>query len=397
VQLGIAAYVDDLGALPIAVHCYDGHRNGHTGMREQLDLLRAHHAPLPDDALLVSDRGTFSAEHLRVLKSHGQAALCAAPWNDYQRLFDDERSRLNWQTASFLSQEQQRRRRANSSLPLDEYRLAVQRHTLAADDPKSSVDVRVIFVHSSASERDERERRESNIAAIRAGLTDLAAKLLRGHPQSTPSSLQRQVVRLLGKRDAAKYFAWHLAPLSDGEREALPPPPKGFTRPTHRLEWSFDASAAEAARVYDGISVLVTNAPTTWSADALFTQYKRQCYVERMHHQLKSPLAVSPVFLKTPRRVEALIHLLSLALIAQQTAERVFRQKESTSTHRDRTTSDQLWSAFETSSVVLTSEGENVVVCPIALRPRASGILRKLGLPSPRSCLSTHLARQPAT
>ena len=63
VQLGVAAYVDDFGALPIAFHCYDGNRNGHTGIREQLQLIRAHQ-PLPANALIVSDRGTFSAEHL---------------------------------------------------------------------------------------------------------------------------------------------------------------------------------------------------------------------------------------------------------------------------------------------------------------------------------------------
>ena len=33
VQVGMAAFVDDFGALPVAMHCYDGNRNGHTGIR----------------------------------------------------------------------------------------------------------------------------------------------------------------------------------------------------------------------------------------------------------------------------------------------------------------------------------------------------------------------------
>lgn len=391
VQLGVAAYVDDLGAFPVAFHCYDGNRNGHTGIREQLQLMRVHQ-PLPANALLVSDRGTFSAEHLIALQSYGQSALCAVPWNDYRTLFDTHRTQLNWQPASFLSQEQQRRRTTGSTLPRDEYRLAVLRHTLTHRDTKTSIPVRVIFVHSTASEREERERRDENVAKIRAGLAELADKLQRGHPQSTSESIQRQVVRLLGQRDAARFFRWQLVPLSADERDARPAPRKGFTRPTHRLEWSFDEAAAAAATTADGISVMVTTAPATDSADQLFTQYKKQCYVERMHHQLKTPLAVSPVFLKTPQRVEALIHLLGLGLVAQQAAERVYRQRASAATGtRDRTTADRLWEAFRSCSVLLEQAPCGTVVRTIRLAERPRRILEVLGLASPRACLGTHL------
>ena len=82
------------------------------------------------------------------------------------------------------------------------------------------------------------------------------------------------------------------------------------------------AAAAAAAAAYDGLSVLVTTAPRTQSADALFTQYKEQNYVELGHHQWKGPLAVRPVFLKTPARVEALVCLMQLALTAYQLLER---------------------------------------------------------------------------
>ena len=261
VQLGVAAFVDDFGAFPLAFHCYDGNRNGHTGIREQLQSMRAGRL-LPDDAVIVSDRGTFSAEHLVTLQSHGQSALCAVPWNDYRALFDAHRTQLNWQPARFLSQEQQRRRATGSTLPRDDYRLAVLRHQLTQRDAKTTVECRVIFVHSTAGEREERERREDNVVAIRAGLAELADKLQRGHPQSTTESIQRQIVRLLGTRDAARFFRWQLIPLTAAEREAWPAPRKGFTRPTHRLEWSFDEVAATASQTADGISVLVTTAST---------------------------------------------------------------------------------------------------------------------------------------
>jgi hypothetical protein len=42
--------------------------------------------------------------------------------------------------------------------------------------------------------------------------------------------------------------------------------------------------------------VLVTTAPRTQSADVLFSQYKEQNDVELIHYQLKTPLAVRPLF-----------------------------------------------------------------------------------------------------
>ncbi len=45
-----------------------------------------------------------------------------------------------------------------------------------------------------------------NITKIHTGLAALQAKLLRGHPQCTIASITRQVVQLLGKKDAARYL-----------------------------------------------------------------------------------------------------------------------------------------------------------------------------------------------
>src|SRR5205085_8979436 len=96
--------------------------------------------------------------------------------------------------------------------------------------------------------------------------------------------------------------------------------------PGHRLVYAFDAAAAEADTAYDGLSALLTTSPVTKSGDTLFTEYKQQAYVELGHHQWKTPLAVRPVFLKSPRRVEALLCLLYLALTAYQLLERLYRR-----------------------------------------------------------------------
>jgi hypothetical protein len=120
------------------------------------------------------------------------------------------------------------------------------------------------------------------------------------------ASITRQVVRLLGHKGAARYFTWQLVPLDATEQAALPPPARGHRRPTHRLDFRYDAAAAQADEAHDGLAVLVTTAAVTQSADLLFSHFiKQKNDVEMLHHQWKTPLAVSPVFLKSPRRVEA--------------------------------------------------------------------------------------------
>ena len=77
-------------------------------MTEQL-ARRSQHLRQPE-LTMISDRGTFSAGPLGRLSAAGYQALVAAPWEEVQQLFDQQRSRLKWKQASYLSLEQQRRR-----------------------------------------------------------------------------------------------------------------------------------------------------------------------------------------------------------------------------------------------------------------------------------------------
>src|SRR5439155_15034771 len=134
------------------------------------------------------------------------------------------------------------------------------------------------------------------------------------------------VGKLFGQRGAARYFRWELQPLTAEERAALPTPGRGCRRATHRFVYHFDAAGAAAEARYDGLSVLVTTAPRSESAAALFTEFKQQNEVELAHHQWKTPLAVQPVFLKNPRRVEALVHLLLNTLMSYHLLQRQYRR-----------------------------------------------------------------------
>jgi transposase len=70
IQVGLTSVVDELGAVPLLGQCLDGNQNGHTAIRQQCDWLLAEGLLRPG-SLMISDRGTFSVEHVARLHRHG--------------------------------------------------------------------------------------------------------------------------------------------------------------------------------------------------------------------------------------------------------------------------------------------------------------------------------------
>jgi len=193
--MGLTSVVDELGAVPLLGLCLDGNQNGHTAIRQQCDWLYAEKLLRPG-AVMISDRGTFSLEHVARLHRNECHVLCSVPWADYSALYDAQAEGLNWQRASYLSLEQQRRRETGSSLPQESYDLAVLRHTLTDPETHEPIPCRVIFVYSTADAAICRETRERDLVRLREGLEAIAATVARGHPQTTPATIARRVVRL---------------------------------------------------------------------------------------------------------------------------------------------------------------------------------------------------------
>jgi transposase len=395
IHAGVCVAVDALGAVPVFGHATDGNHNGHTAVAEQLALLREN-LPLRR-LLLVSDRGTFSARHVARCQREGFSVLCAAPWNDYRALYDAHRERLRWQQASYLSLEQQRRRQCASTLPHEHYELAVLRHHLTDPDTAANIPCRVIFVYSTADAAVARSTREKAVAKITAGLQHLARSVSAGRRHTGPEAVARRVAKLFGRRGAARYFRWELQPLTPEEQAGLPPPARGCLRPTYHFVYHYDAARAEADAEYDGLSALVTTAPQTESGDALFSEFKQQNEVELAHHQWKTPLAVHPVFLKNPRRVEALVHLLLIALMAYYLLQRLYRQRvePDAAASEKRTTAETILRAFQGYTLRVERRPCGRVVHTTRLTARQRQVLQRLNFPTPAELLRARLPHAP--
>lgn len=394
IHAGLCTVVDEWGALPIFGHTVDGNRNGHTAAAEQLALLKKHLKPA--ELTFISDRGTFSAGHLLRLSRSGFAAIAAAPWDDFRSLFDAQQKHLKWKRASYLSIEQQRRR-TQGNLPQEHYDLAVVRHTLIERESGETIPCRVIFVFSTADQKVALKNREKSVAKIRDALAHIQRSVTEGRRNTDPTSIARRVGKAMGERQAAAYFRYEMKPLNKQEQQQLPPPGRGCKRAVYRFEFSYDAKAAERDATYDGYSVLVATTPTTMSADQAFTKYKQQAHSELANHEFKTPLAVHPIFLKNPRRVEALVFLMMITLTLYFLLQRLYRQ----SVPRDaplkdqRTTTQTLFRAFSRYALLIHKTRLGREVQPTRLTNRQREILNQLGFDTPAQILSRRLPRAP--
>jgi len=159
----------------------------------------------------------------------------------------------------------------------------------------------------------------------------------------------------------------------------------------------YDQAAAERDAAYDGYSALVTTAPLTRSADELFRKYKEQCYSELANHEFKTPLAVHPVFLKSPHRVEALIFLMLIALTAYFLVQRLYRQQlpKDAQPKERRTTTHTILHAFTNYTLLLHRTRLGRVVQTTRLTTRQRELLEHLGFPTPAQILNRRLPRAP--
>ena len=92
------------------------------------------------------------------------------------------------------------------------------------------------------------------------------------------------------------------------------------------LSWHSGQAAIDAEAAADGWYALLTNLePGQASPEQVFRRYKGQHAAGRRYGEFKGPLAVAPLFLKTNRRIAALITVICLALLIFCLAKRQVR------------------------------------------------------------------------
>lgn len=170
--------------------------------------------------------------------------------------------------------------------------------------------LRRVFVWSSARSGAARVAREKKLARATGDLERLG-RGLGGRHYPTAKEVEERVATIARERRVKSYLRAEVS--TDAAGKPI-------------LAWHFDAEALAAEAATDGWYALLTNLGAT-EADAaeVLRRYKGQEVVERRYGNFKGPLAAAPMFLKSNRRIEALISVICLALLIFSLVERAVR------------------------------------------------------------------------
>jgi len=175
---------------------------------------------------------------------------------------------------------------------------------------------RIIWVHSSSKEKQDKGRRENRIAKADSQLTELCPRLNQ-YNLKTKGQIEEAIKK--ATKGASGLFQIQL--IEDKQivqRQIGPGKPGPSTQCkeeeniSYRLEWELDLEAIDDLATRDGIFPLITNARI--EAAEVLKAYKNQPYLEKRMYTAKSILKIATVFLKKPRRIEAMTFLYFIVL-----------------------------------------------------------------------------------
>ena len=187
---------------------------------------------------------------------------------------------------------------------------------------------RIIFIHSSAKQEDDENRRRKKIEKAIEKLEKLSPKLNAYHLKTKKEikvkvdSICKDVkefidVKILTERKQIK------VKISPGRPSLSKSIYKNKWEFMHSIQWQLNEQALAEASKTDGIFPLITN--TALDASEVLRKYKSQPFLEKRMYTKKTVLEVAPVFLKKEKRIEAMLFLYFVALMIVSLIERKIR------------------------------------------------------------------------
>ena len=374
-QVGVNLTNDGKGPLPFFYHSANGSDNGHTAIAKNLQNLLKYIKP--KTLLMVTDRGCFSAHYaVQVVRHHRFHFISSVTWREeFAELFDTHKPMMR--EALFLSlKEQQKRERGHPEATWERYYIGEIPYKITHND--ESIRARLIFVRSTADMKISRETREKYTQILHRGLEKIKQSVENGRITDI-DAVYKKINTLFGKKGAQKYFSFKVAALTPEQINAAPPRRKGQRKQLLSFTYHYHPELAERDEKYDGLYVLNTSLPKrTHSTDDVFTAFKEQHHIETAHHQWKAPLRLRPLFLKKPKRLESLVFVQFLALMAFYLIQRLYRNAHGVSC---RTTAETLIRHFALCPIAFRYEKNCIQVIPGILRKPQAEVIKMLGFP----------------
>ena len=387
-QLKLFALAAGDGGLPVWFDVLPGGTGDSTTYAPQCAAFSDHarlarFLPL-EDIILIGDRNMPTAENqLTWLRLHlGYIGPITLQDHHRQTLRDVLEAGHTWQALPYVA------KRESTKLLAQRTHDRGLGHTVTVSDPQDPSrhwSVRHLYVHSSALARREMARRHTDMAAIEAELQRLQG-LVNKYDYKTPEMVTRRVQsKAFKKRPAQQYFTIEV--VSHADRPAAP----------LELRYRVDDAQVQRDAELDGVYLLVAGGKAATLSDAeIMAEWKGQYKVEHSFRLVNQLFLVTPLFLKTPQRIAALVFLVMVGALIAGLIERQVRRalaelqqplKGLMPEGRDslRPTVTRLFKAFADYSLVQIKEAcGRVVESRFArLNPVQAHILELLGLPQP--------------
>jgi transposase len=306
------------GSVPVHFGCYDGNTTDDSTHIETWELVRALRGN--PDFLYVADSKLATTENLGHIHREGGRFVSVLPRTRKEdQLFRElaEQDQIIWNILH--------RKYDDEGEVVDTYRIA---------EPEGSTaeGYRLLWIHSTRKAQLDLEARAKKIVKAQRELAVLRGKLLGPRTRwRDRAKLEAKVQGILSRTETTRWIRVEtLATQEDRFRQEQPGRPGKNTKYRRRSRLRFDLEVrldrdalAQRART-DGVFPLVTNDRELPQSEVLLA-YKRQPFVEKRFSQFKSDFEVAPVFLKNPDRVQALLCVYYLALLAQALLEREVR------------------------------------------------------------------------
>lgn len=168
---------------------------------------------------------------------------------------------------------------------------------------------RVLVVWSAGKQRLDEQKRKTYLKRLLNGLADIQQKL-NTRRYKKRAYVEQRLTKLREGNPAQDLVDLELA----GEDGAL------------HLHFRINRQRLAEAQALDGRYPLATSA-SQLDANAALTLFKGQDGVEKRFRDIKGPLQVHPLFVRTDRRIEGLVFITLLALLVRAILERACRQQ----------------------------------------------------------------------
>ena len=302
------------GNVPLSFELFDGNRTDDTTHVPNWNAIREFLGK--DDFIYVADCKLCSQQNLDHIHDHDGIFITIVPKNrkEVKRFYEFLKTNpIEWQYAY----ETPNSRKKSETVIYQTY-----------EGEPTENGYRIIWVHSSAKEQQDKKRRENKLAKVESQLTELSPRLNQ-YQLKTKEQIDQAIKK--ATKGASDLFQVQL--IEDKQivsRQIGPGKPgpkikyKEEEKVTYRLKWELDRKAVEENAKRDGIFPLITNSDLEGSE--VLRIYKNQPYLEKRMYTTKSILGIAPVFLKKPKRIEAITFLYFIALMIVSLMERNIRK-----------------------------------------------------------------------